>query len=207
MKRCNKISKGKARRKNVVPLATLLDQAANVSFISPGVQKAFGKGKKKKRNPALEAAEAYKGFHGREPDELIEVRETIHFHKNLAGAGKLEKLVVQPHKKLFTVSLSGFKGAVLCFNEKRTQLFIRGGDQSVDLKQFGVKVFHEIEVLGDVRVVEYFTTKDHLGSEGGTATYVHKFNKPYPTLIYHTIDKRLEFAGGGYDVPDEGIDR
>ena len=190
-----------------MPLATLLDQAADVSFISPGVQKAFGKGKKKKRNPALESAEAYKGFHGREPDELIEVRETIHFHKNLAGAGKLEKLVVQPHKKLFTVSLSGFKGAVLCFNEKRTQLFIRGGDQSVDLKQFGVKVFHEIEVLGDVRVVEYFTTKDHLGSEGGTATYVHKFNKPYPTLIYHTIDKRLEFAGGGYDVPDEGIDR
>jgi hypothetical protein len=191
-----------ARRRNVVPLS-LADVATVGQMLGVGK-----KGKKKsKRNPATEAAGAYQGFHGRPSDELVEVREQIHFHRHLAGAGKLEKLVVEVPRKLFRVTLKNFKGALLCFNEARSQLFIKGGDQAVDLRQFGIKEPHEIETLGLVRVVEYFTTKDHLGSEGGTATYVHKFHRPYPTLIYHTIDKRLEFAGGAYDVPDEGIDR
>lgn len=159
---------------------------------------------KGKRNPAAEASEAYKGFHGREPDELVKVEETVHFHRHLAGAGELRKLEVHGR---YTVTLSGFQGAILAFNETRTQLFIKGGDQTVDLKQFGISTVHEIETLGEVHAVEYFTTKDHLGSEGGTAVYVHRFKKPYPILIYRTIDKKLEFSGGGYDVPDEGIDR
>jgi hypothetical protein len=159
---------------------------------------------KAKRNPADAASEAYAGFHGRPPDELVKIEETVHFHRHLAGAGELRKIEVHGR---YTVTLSNFKGALLAFNEKRTQLFIKGGDQAVDLKQFGIKTTHEIETLGEVRAIEYFTTKDHLGSDGGTAVYVHRFHKPYPILIYRTIDKKLEFSGGSYDVPDEGIDK
>jgi hypothetical protein len=66
--------------------------------------------------------------------------------------------------------------------------------------------------------IEYFTTKDHLGSEGGTATYVHKFRTTnedgkhvtiriarYPDLIYRVLDQQLEFSGGSYKILPEGI--
>jgi hypothetical protein len=162
--------------------------------------------KKHKPNPAAEAIQASTDFHGRPPDKTINVSTTVHFHRHLAGAGKLEKLKIDaPNGD--RVTLSGFKGALLAFNEKRNQLFIQGGDQEVDLKQFGIRTQHETEVLGNVKSVEYFTTKDHLGREGGTATYVHKFEKPLPLLLYRVRDKQLEFAGGGYTIPDEGIDR
>lgn len=156
-------------------------------------------------NPAAEAAEASTEFHGRGPDELVPVKQTVHFHKHLAGAGKLEKLTVK--SRGFIVTLKGFKGALLAFNEQKTQLFIEGGDQSVDLKAFGVKVPHEVQTLGELVAIEYFTTKDHLGSDGGTATYHHRFHKPYPVLIYHSIDKRLSISGGSYDIKAEGIDK
>jgi hypothetical protein len=162
---------------------------------------------KGKRNPAAEAAEAYTDFHGRPSEEVVTVKTEIHYHKHLAACGELRKLKVKPVGKLFTVSLSDFKKAFLAFNENRTQLFIEGGDQTVDLKQFGIKQAHEVETLGEVKVIEYYTIKDHLGSEGGQATYVHKFAKPYPVLIYNVLDKQLTFSGGSYKVLAEGIDK
>jgi hypothetical protein len=162
---------------------------------------------KKRGNPAEAATEAYTDFHGRAPDELVKVEKTVHFHRHLAGAGELRKMFVYPEGKLFRVPMKDFNGALLAFNEKRNQLFIEGGNQAVNLKTFGIKTSHEIEVLGELRIIEYYTRKDHLGKDGGTAVYVHKFRSPYPKLLYHTLDKRLEIAGGSYIVPDEGIDR
>lgn len=161
----------------------------------------------KKRNPAAAASEAYTDFHGRPSEETVTVKTEVHYHKHLAACGELRKLVVKPVGKLFTVSLSNFKKALLAFNEKRTQLFIEGGDQAVDLKQFGIRTPHEVETLGEVRVIEYFTEKDHLGDEGGKAVYVHKFHKPYPVLIYNVLDRQLSFSGGSYVVLAEGIDK
>jgi hypothetical protein len=162
---------------------------------------------KARRNPSASAAEAYTDFHGRPSEEVVTVKTEVHYHKHLAACGELRKLVVKPVGKVFSVTLAGFKKALLAFNEKRTQLFIEGGDQSVDLKQFGIKTPHETETLGEVRVIEYFTIKDHLGKDGGRAVYVHKFHKPYPTLIYHTLDQQLAFSGGSYVVLAEGIDK
>ena len=163
--------------------------------------------KKSKRNPASQASEAYTDFHGRASEEVVTVQTKVHYHKHLAACGELRKLVIKPVGKLFSVTLSGFKKALLAFNEKRTQLFIEGGDQAVDLKQFGIKTPHETETLGEVRVIEYFTIKDHLGNEGGKAVYVHKFHKPYPVLIYNVLDQQLTFSGGSYKVLAEGIDK
>lgn len=165
------------------------------------------KAEAKRPNPAAEAAEAYTDFHGRPSEEVVTVKTEIHYHKHLAACGELRKLKVKPVGKLFTVSLSDFRKAFLAFNENRTQLFIEGGDQTVDLKQFGIKQAHEVETLGEVKVIEYYTIKDHLGSEGGQATYVHKFAKPYPVLIYNVLDKQLTFSGGSYKVLAEGIDK
>jgi len=162
----------------------------------------------KRKNPAAEAVKAYEDFHGRQPDEMVKVVKHIHYHGHLTGAGKLEKLIVRSLDGE-RVAISGFKGAILSFNEKKTQLFVEGGDQKVDVREFGISdTPHETEVLGEVLAVEYFTRKDHLRPEdGGTAIFHHKFDKPRPTLVYDVVNKQLIFAGGGYSIPDEGIDR
>ena len=163
---------------------------------------------KKKRNPAAQAAEAFQEFQGRESLEEIVVKDQVHYHKHLAAAGRLEKLEVVSRAGE-KVSLYGFKKAMLCFNERRNQLFIIGGDQRVDLKQFGISPSqaHETETLGEVVTVEYFTTKEHLGSEGGTAIYRHKFSRPYPELVYDVPNEQLTFSGGKYIITPEGIDK
>ena len=170
-----------------------------------------------KKNPAEAAAEVFEEFHGRPSTEVISVTEKIHYHKHLSAIGELRTLIVQSRDGS-KVTLTRFKKAVLCTNEAKNQLFIRGGDQSVDLRTFGIRTQHEVETLGQVTELAYFTTKDHLGDEGGTAIYFHvtgetnengkrKMAGWAPDLIYHTIDERLEFSGGSYTIKAEGIDK
>lgn len=172
-----------------------------------------------KRNPAAAATEAFEEFHGHRPDETVEVRKQVHFHGHLAGAGQLRRLVVKgvDHR---VHSISGFKGALLAFNEEKTQLFIEGGDQALNLADFGITEPHEIETLGKVVDIDYATDKHHLGEEGGKAVYAHRFRTTnqngqhvtvtiarYPDLIYRVRDEQLEFSGGSYQIKAEGIDR
>jgi hypothetical protein len=145
----------------------------------------------------------------------VEVTKRVHFHEHLAALGKLEALVVlrsgNEHR------LVGFKGAKLCCNERKNQLFVEGGDQALDSKDFGFGRSwpHEKNTLGVVTRLEYFTTKKHLGSEGGTAIYFHLPAEPErgrsagtgPDLIYDAVNESLEFAGGTYEILAEGISR
>lgn len=162
----------------------------------------------KKGNPASGAAEAFAEFQGRPSKEVIEITQKVHYHENLAAAGKLEALIVVAFNGS-KVTLSDFKGAILCFNEKKTQLYIKGGSQSVDLKVFGISPgnAHELETLGNVVRVDYLTTKKHLGKQGGTAIFQHKFERPYPELVYDVRNAQLMFSGGGYVILPEGIDK
>jgi hypothetical protein len=176
---------------------------------------------KKRGNPAAGADAAYEDFHGAPPTETIIVKEEIHFHRHLSAAGELERLVIQPvDSALPPVTLKKFGGTTLAFNEKMNQLFLKGGNQSVPLKLFGIDSPHEVETLGRIRDVDYFTTKDHLGKDGGTATYVHRFRTTnengrhvtikiarYPDAIYYVRDKRIVFSGGSYTILPEGIDK
>jgi hypothetical protein len=173
------------------------------------------KGKKgKKRNPARKnpedaAAQRYEYFHGRGPESITKVTRTVHEHSVLSGIGKLTELTIAAIDGKGEVRLSGFKGALLAQNEAGTQMYIEGGDQGVDLKAFGITKPHETEVLGAAISVVYDTTKDHLGKDGGTASYRHKFGTKksrLPMIVYDVRNKQLYFAGGGYTLPDVGID-
>ena len=173
--------------------------------------------KSSRKNPADEAAAVYEEFHGRPSEEVVIVQERIHYHKNLAALGELRTLVVRARDGS-QITLSRFRRAILCTNEAKNQMFIRGGDQSVDVAMFGVASPHEVETLGVVMELAYFTRKDHLGDEGGTAVYFHVAGETNengrrkmagwgPDLIYHTLDQRLEFSGGSYTILREGVDR
>jgi len=97
---------------------------------------------------------------------------------------------------------------------------VEGGDQSIDLLDFGISKPHETETLGRVTNIGYHTNKTHLGDEGGKAVYVHRFratNKDgkhvmvkmtrEPDLIYDVRNEQLLFSGGSYQILREGIDK
>src|SRR5262249_54186759 len=179
-----------------------------------------------KRNPADTASKAYEIFHGEPPSRFTTVTEKRHEHEFLASIGKLQSLVIRSIDRKSEVTLSKFRGAFLAMNEQAfeelvengkviTQLFIKGGDQSVNPEDFGIDPgrLHEIETLGRATAVNYDTVKVHLGDEGGDAVYHHKFRRTrkgdmevkvrwarYPDVIYHVLDRRLEFSGGSYEL-------
>jgi len=175
--------------------------------------------RKGRKNPASAAAEVFEEFHGFEPSEVVTVTKKVHYHSQLAAAGNLTHLDVwgvdgQGHR------IKGFKGALLAFNEQKSQLFVEGGDQSVNLDDFGIRQAHEFETLGKVTDIGYQTNKTHLGDEGGEAVYVHKFRSTNengkhvvvriarePDLIYDVRNEQLLFSGGSYEILREGIDK
>lgn len=173
----------------------------------------------KRRNPEDAAAEAYEKFHGRPPEVVTDVRTTIHEHSVLSGIGKLKELTIEAVDGRSEVKLSNFKGALLAQDEAGKQLYIEGGDQSVNLADFGITRPHEHELLGAVTGIIYFTRKDHLRPEdGGTANYNHEFGTTrdgerhveikgsrLPVAIYDVRNKLIRIAGGTYALPEVGI--
>ena len=175
-----------------------------------------------KKNPSGEAQQVYQEFHGEPPSETVIVEKKVHFHKHLASAGELRKLEVRRRVDRGVTTLTRFKGALLAFNEAKNQLFVEGGDQTVSLEAFGIdpNEAHEMETLGQVLSIDYFTNKTHLGEEGGVATYEHGFRMTnengkhvvvkiarYPDLIYSVPNEQLYFSGGSYLIRAEGIDQ
>jgi hypothetical protein len=198
-------------KRNVDPLTA--------SFLGDQLTK-IGKKLEPKRNPSDAAASMYEKFHGRPSGELVEVDKPVHYHAHLAALGELEKLTIKSNDGGL-VDLEGFGDAVLCSNERGTQLYIEGGDQAVKLSAFGIgKPYHDVEDLGEVTKLWYFTTKDHLGDQGGEASYHHTLSEekktrmsygfgerraPKPRLLYDVLNQSLAFAGGEYSVEPEGI--
>ena len=165
-----------------------------------------------KRNPSEyeAAAEASEDFHGTPAHEDISVTADIFEHDNLGDIGPLVSMDIASVNG-GVVHLSKFKGARLARSPKGFpfQLFIEGGDQSVNLAEFAIDTPHELEVLGKLKRITYFTDKKHLGKEGGVANYKHKLGEvsgKLPHVIYDVMNKTLSIAGGAYTILPEGID-
>lgn len=168
--------------------------------------------KKTRRNSSeyAAAAKASEEFHGTDVHELIEVKTKVFEHENLADCGELVSLTIAGING-GTFTLKNFKGARLAQAPKGYpfQLFIEGGDQKVDLDLFGIEAAHEFEVLGKLKQIKYYTTKHHLGRDGGEANYKHKVGDltgKLPHVIYDVMSKLLTIAGGEYTILPEGID-
>ena len=189
------------------------------------VEKRMARDNPKRRNPEeeeTESADSYEKFHGFRPKERITVKKKIRYHENLWACGDLEKLdVISPDG--VQVMIDGFKGAMLSANEANTQLYIEGGDQSVNLADFGLgEPYHDKEDLGEIEKLYYFTNKTHLGDQGGEAIYHHTLGEertkrdylfgklkgrkvPRPRLVYDVMNQALEIIGGEYVIEPEGI--
>lgn len=213
-----------AGKRNPLPLALI--QSGEATVLTPyqkqatkaaqRFQKKIGlklNRRKNPRNPADAASQVYEGFHGKPSEMWVEVVTPVHEHKYLSALGELISLDIISQTGA-RVTVRGFEldgePALLCSNEKRNQMFFEGGDQSVDLKLFGIRdPIHESEKLGNLNSIEYYTIKKHLGKEGGEAIYRHKLKshrfRDKPVVLYDTVNKLLSLAGGNYSVLDEGI--
>lgn len=97
----------------------------------------------------------------------------------------------------------------LTVSEDGMQLYLVGGDQSVDLDSIGMggrKWVRDSMVLGVLKKITYRTQKDFDKFE--TIDYYHRLGeetKVRPRLLYDTLNKTLSIAGGQYRVERPGI--
>lgn len=163
-------------------------------------------GKRSRGNPGMTEADVYEEFHGRPPREVFDIETNVFHHDKLAGLGKLVRLVIRTARRpLRAVTIGNFKGTLLACDRGKKQLFIEGGDQSVNLADFNITApIHEQEVLGVLEWLFYDTVKVHLGKDGGDAIYKH-WQRQGPTVVYNTRNKLLYLAGGVYEITPEGI--
>ena len=161
------------------------------------------------RNPESSAAAKYEEFHGRPSREVIEIEEEIHVHDNLAVLGDLvEMKVATLWGKDVTIGFED-SAVLLCSNEEGTQLYIEGGDQSVDLAAMGLQgpeLEKESVALGVLYELTYRTEKHFHKFE--PIDYYHELGEESgykPVLIYDRVNQRLLVSGGAYEIKPEGI--
>lgn len=155
---------------------------------------------KRRRNPVEEAAELSEAWHGRPARGQRESVTSVHEHGVLTDLGRLQELRLTDGTRL-----KFDKDTTLASNERGTQLFIEGGDQSVDLADFPDADDSKEKVdLGEIKSVVYVTAKEHLGREDRTpGPYTHKFGEEggaRPILVYDVVNGLLEIVGGSYKI-------
>ena len=99
------------------------------------------KNARRKRNSEAGAAEFYEKFHGAPSTEEIVVEEEIHEHENLGVIGTLQCLAIETPAGLpATIRFEGKADDIpfLASSEDGKQLYIVGGDQTVDLDALGL---------------------------------------------------------------------
>jgi len=155
------------------------------------------------------AEEVYKEFHGKPSDEILEVEEDHIERDALTVLGQLVQLVVQSaaNESIYKVNFDA--DVMLCCSPDRKQLYVVGGEQSLDLASMGFSesaIQKDKVFVGSVLQVTYRTRKHFddfdvidyvhdMGEEGGTL----------PVLAYDRLNQNLEFIGGDYEIKPEGI--
>jgi hypothetical protein len=165
------------------------------------------------RNPEPAAAALYETFHGSPSTETLEITQDIHYHGHLTVLGDLVELKVNTFTgKQATISFSADdpEGSTkLCSNESGTQLYIEGGDQSLDLTGLGfnkaqsskdhvaVGVLFELTYRAKKQFQKFKLTDYYhgLGEETGYE----------PILNFDTMNQSMTVSGGEYQVKAEGI--
>lgn len=163
---------------------------------------------KKYRNPEPAAADLYESFHGKPSEEVLEIGETIHYHEHLAGLGVLKEVKVDCFSN-YSATINFDEETQLCSNEEGTQLYIVGGDQSLDLAALKFspdEIEKEQVAIGIITEITYHTQKSF--HKFKPTDYYHELGEEsghQPILTYDTRNQLLTIAGGAYKIKPEGI--
>jgi hypothetical protein len=175
-----------------------------------------------RRNPgdSDSAKLLFESFHGREPEGEDDIVSFENIPDHLTELGELRELtVVLPDgsEEVTIVFPEENTSTILASAPGGTQYVLIGGDQSVDVGEFGIKETEEEQewarklVLGQVASLTYFTDKHHLSGpkyQKNGCLYEHKLGEEggeLPTLVYDPNNETLEIVGGSYITRAEGI--
>ncbi len=212
----------------------------------PCGQKNRGSSKKKgRRNPAADAAALSAKFHGRKATSQKRIVEPMHEHKQLMEIGPLVRLVVDtPTNKVAVLNFNTSdpkKIVYLSSSEKDPktgkivgkQLYLRGGDQEVNLKGLGMDSalwirdkmelgrLHEFKrgdpklIVDGEEVKGSITYRTRKGMDDfKLIDYWHRSGEETsrkagpaarPLVIYDYRNRKIEIAGGQYSIAEPGI--
>ena len=122
------------------------------------------------------------------------------------GGGYELAYTAMPIKKNPGPSSQSTGPVYLTSNEDGTQLFIVGGDQSLDLPGLGITgpaADKELVTIGNVTNIVYHAHKIFDGKRE-EYDYTHKLSEdthgPLPVLIYDRINQQLKLSGGEYKI-------
>lgn len=169
-------------------------------------------GRSLKRNPPARrrrnsgeleaAAELSEKFHGRPAHTVTEITELVREAVDLTDLGRAMRLHVRLASG--TVREIPFKKQTRVMSAPTgRQLYLVGGDQSLDLDDFEIPDTgkHQV-VLGEGVMLSYLTRKaptfelveweHNLGEESGIR----------PSVNYDVLNGRIHFAGGNYYIED-----
>lgn len=160
-----------------------------------------------------EAEALYETFHGRPPQEILEVQENAETRGELTALGDLVELtIVAPNREHVQVKFTG-DGVRLASSPDGRQLYLVGGNQDISesLGLFGISDEKDFLDLGEAKQIVYAAAKwqtdfseiewkHDFGEESGIRPRVF-FKMP----LTAAGDARIFFAGGNYKVERPGI--
>jgi hypothetical protein len=170
-----------------------------------------------RQNPDSDSASAsaaamYSTFHGTPSTETLRYTEVEEYEDDLATLGEMVSIKLEtPGRKSKEMEL-GFDGChvLLACNPAGTQLYLVGGDQSVELADLGIKgnAASKVSVnLGTAVEITYRTQKAF--DQFQAIEYFHQTSEEtkdiYPVIVYDTANQSLKIVGGSYRVEDVGI--
>ncbi len=175
-----------------------------------------------RRNPAPSAAGLYESFHGKPATEELVIEEEVHEHEHLAVLGRLVECWIEtPTGLLAQIEFDqddDSNPVMLCSSEDGKQLYIEGGDQTVDLGSLKMDTDEwkkDRMVLGQFAAPDpsskgpkrrkhnlgYMTKKDFDKLE--EILYLHDLGEDTgvrPYLEFDTRNNRLHVSGGQYFI-------
>jgi hypothetical protein len=163
----------------------------------------------KEENPESAATALYEDFHGRPPGETKEIITEVHDHGWLTQLGVLVELKVATVTQLDATITFEKAPPDLCSSEDGRQLYIEGGDQSLDLKSLkmsGEKWEKDSMVIGVLYELTYQTEKGF--HKFKLTSYFHVLGEEtgvQPFLLYDPTNQLLSVSGGQYQIKPEGI--
>ena len=175
--------------------------------------------RRRKLNPAEDAAALYESFHGKPATGVMEVAEDLHIHKHLPALGVLTELSCvltvgdQSGKELdlefsdgaeeFDETVADPNATYLCASEDGRQLYFVGGDQGLELDELGIgeEWVKDDMVLGVLIEVVYRTKKKF--DQFQLVDYYHELGEEtgdMPLLRYAPRSPHLYVTGGKYEI-------
>jgi len=168
--------------------------------------------RKNPRTSLNDAAALSESWHGRPAERATDYNEAFRYRGALTDLGRLQEIaVLETDRKAMLIKFDAHTR--LASSENGKQLYIVGGDQSLDLGALGIvgeEAEKDLIPIGEVHHVVYVTAKQHLGkADKVRGPYQHVLGEEsgvMPILMYDRLNKACGFAGGVYNIDPTDYD-